>query len=248
MEILDSAGKVIRTFTNTAEPAGRGGRGGAAAADAPDAAAADEAAPGGDEEGGGGGGRGGRGASIRVDPATGMHRVTWDLRYPGPWQSAARPEGPNGPVAVPGKYSVRLTAGAWTATQPLTIAEDPRIAASGVTLADLRGQFDHNVKVRDLVSEINQLVARVREAEQSLRRDPAQAAKLDQIQTLESHLITPSIRYSKPELQTHITYLYQMTNSADEKIGNDAIQRYQELKKELEQRKVELEKIIGPGK
>ena len=63
----------------------------------------------------------------------GMHRFTWDLRYPGPWQSAARPEGPNGPAAVPGKYSVRLTVGSWTATQPLHLIEDPRIAKDGVT-------------------------------------------------------------------------------------------------------------------
>jgi hypothetical protein len=63
-----------------------------------------------------------------------------------------------------------------------------------------------------------------------------------------SHLITPGIRYSKPALQTHITYLYQMTNGADEKIGNDAIERYQELRKELDRRKAELDQLLGPGK
>ena len=26
-----------------------------------------------------------------------MHRFTWDLRYPGAWASATRPESPNGP-------------------------------------------------------------------------------------------------------------------------------------------------------
>jgi hypothetical protein len=71
---------------------------------------------------------------------------------------------------------------------------------------------------------------------------------LDRLDTLASHLITPGIRYSKPELQTHITYLYQMTNGSDEKIGNDAVQRYQDLRKELDQRKAELEKLIGPQK
>jgi hypothetical protein len=175
-----------------------------------------------------------------------MHRVTWDLRYPGPWQSANRPEGPNGPTAAPGKYAVRLSDGAWSSTQPLTIVEDPRITASGVTTADLQQQFDQNMRVRDLVSEVNKLVARVRAAEQS-QRGKADASKMDALQTLASHLITPTIRYSKPELQTHITYLYQMTNSADEKIGHDATERYQELKKELEQRKAEADKVIGPG-
>jgi len=239
MEILDSAGKVIRSFTSNGQ---------AAPVEEPADAAPPADDPEGGDGGGGGGGRGGRGGTVRVDQSLGMHRVTWDLRYPGPWQSAQRPEGPNGPVAAPGRYSVRLTAGAWTSTQPFTLIEDPRITAAGVTTADLRGQFDHNIRVRDLVSEIDQLVARVRSAEQSLRGKPEEAAKLDQLQTLASHLLTPTIRYSKPELQTHITYLYQMTNSADEKIGNDAQNRYQELKKELDQRKAELDKIIGPVK
>jgi photosystem II stability/assembly factor-like uncharacterized protein len=236
MEILDGAGKVIRAFTS-ASPV--------ASVEEP----ADTAPPANEEEGGGGGGgRGGRGGVIRVDQSLGMHRVTWDLRYPGPWQSAARPEGSDGPEAVPGKYSVRLTDGAWTFTQPLTVTEDPRIAAAGITTADLREQFEHNIRVRDLVTEVNQLVARVRTAEQSLRGKPDEAPQLDKVQTLASHLITPSIRYSKPELQTHITYLYQMTNSADQKIGRDAEERYQILRKELDQRRAELDQILGPAK
>jgi hypothetical protein len=39
-----------------------------------------------------------------------------------------------------------------------------------------------------------------------------------------------------------------MTNSADEKIGNDAVERYQELRKELNRRKPELDQLLGPGK
>lgn len=230
LEILDGSGGVIRSFSSAAAAASPREEGPAFAAD--------------EEEGGGFGGRG-RGAVVRVERTPGMHRVTWDLRYPGPWQSAARPEGPNGPVAVPGKYSVRLTDGSWTSTQPLSIAEDPRITASGVTLSDLRLQFEHNMKVRDLVSEVNQLVARVRAAEVSLKGKPAESAKLDSLYSLAAHLITPAIRYSKPELQTHITYLYQMTNSADEKPGNDALNRYQELRKELDQRKAELDQLLG---
>jgi hypothetical protein len=132
--------------------------------------------------------------------------------------------------------------------QPLTIVEDPRITAAGVTGADLREQFEHNMRVRDLVSEINQLVSRVRAAEQGLKGKPDSATQLDAIDSLAAHLITPAIRYSKPELQTHITYLYQMTNSADEKPGHDAIERYQELRKELDQRKSEADKLLGPAK
>jgi hypothetical protein len=168
-----------------------------------------------------------------------MHRFTWDLRYPGPWMNAARPEGPNGPSAVPGKFSVRLTVGTLTATKPFTVIEDPRITKSGVTTRELTEQFEHNIRVRDLVSDLNHLLARIR----SLRTDPPSPAALVKVNDLASHVITPSIRYSKPELATHITYLYTVTNSTDQKIGDDVVERYQALRKELDQRIAELNAI-----
>jgi hypothetical protein len=143
---------------------------------------------------------------------------------------------------------VRLKAGAVTQTQPLAIVEDPRILRDGITLEDLRAQFLHNMQVRDLVSDANKTVARLRAAQQRLRgATGADAEKLAKLNELASHLITPTIRYSKPELLTHITYLYSMTSGADQKVGNDAVERLQVLRKQLDDRKKELEKILGPA-
>ena len=156
--------------------------------------------------------------------------------------SNARPQGPNGPMAPPDQYSARLTVGSWSNTKPLTIKEDPRVLESGVTDADLHEQFEHNMRVRDLVSQVNQAVARVREAQGKTSGDQAK------LKDLASHLITPPIRYSKPELQTHITYLYSMTNNSDQKIGRDATERYAALRKELDDRVVELNHLLGSAK
>ncbi|MEO8025852.1 MAG: hypothetical protein ABI823_05245, partial [Bryobacteraceae bacterium] len=82
-------------------------------------------------------------------------------------------------------------------------------------------------------------VARLRTAQRAGNVPPA-------VKDLAAQLITPSIRYSKPELQTHITYLYSMTNSTDQKIGRDAIDRYAALRKELDSRIAELNKLLGP--
>ena len=146
---------------------------------------------------------------------------------------------------MPGKYTVRLTIGEWSASQPLTVVEDPRVLQSGVTELDLREQYEHNLRTRQLVSDVNQTVARLRAAQAAAKDDPN---KRDRLSTLAAHLITPSIRYSKPELQTHITYLYGMTNGPDQKIGRDAIDRYQVLRKELDQRIAELNAIVGAEK
>jgi hypothetical protein len=225
LEILDSAGKVVRAFSS----AGAGAQERSPAADAP---------PSEEDEGG----FRARGGPTRLENSAGMHRFTWDLRYAGPWMSNTRPEGPNGPMAVPGRYSVRLTVGSWTSSQAFTVVEDPRVLKDGVTQADLLGQFEHNMRVRDLVSDANRAVARVRAA-----RSSAKADQLARLKELASHLITPSIRYSKPELQTHITYLYSMTNNTDQKVGEDAIARYGVLRKQLDQLVAELNEILGPA-
>ncbi len=217
LEILDSHGAHVRGFSSVAP-----------------AKAAEEH----DEEGEG---RRGRGPML-LEKTAGMHRFTWDLRYPGPWTSVSIPEGANGPMAVPGNYTVKLTVGSYTATEPFTVIEDPRITADGVTTADLQEQFDQTMKARDLVSEVNKSVARIRQARTKLVGDADKLAKLNAIA---AHVITPPVRYSKPELQTHAVYLYSMTNSTDQKIGRDAYTRYDTLHAELAQRNSELLGLLG---
>jgi hypothetical protein len=107
----------------------------------------------------------------------------------------------------------------------------------------LKEQFDHNMRVRDLVSDLNKTLARLQAARATATGDQAAALK-----DLAADLITPPIRYSKPELQTQITYLYSMLNSTDQKPGRDAIERYQALRKVLDERIAQLNKILGSEK
>jgi photosystem II stability/assembly factor-like uncharacterized protein len=234
LEVLDGQGQLVRKFTSA------GARAGGRSQEA-------DGSSGDDEEGG----FRMRGAAPRLDKTPGMHRFTWDLRYPGPWQSATRPEGPNGPMAVPGKYALRLTVGSWTATEPLTIVEDPRVTKAGVTTADLREQFEHNMRMRQLVSDANQLASKLRGEQAKLRGaapGSAAAAELANLNDFASRLVTPPIRYSQPGLQTHITYLYSMTNSTDQKIGRDAIERYATLRHALDGITAELNRVTAAGK
>ena len=166
LEFLDGAGRVIRSFA-----ARTGGR--AAARPEPartttppaDAARTDSlrvdsaraatvpapvAGP---------GAGGGPAPSNRV----GINRFVWDLRYPGftdfpgmiLW--AARNAGP---VAVPGRYQVRLVADGQTMTQPFDVQIDPRL--KDVTVADLQKRFDLAIQLRDRVSQANESVIAIR--------------------------------------------------------------------------------------
>jgi hypothetical protein len=78
----------------------------------------------------------------------GMHRFVWDVRYAPPkslghgFPISAIPHDtpmePQGPWALPGHYTVRLTVGATAQSKPLTLKMDPRIKTP---LADLERQF-----------------------------------------------------------------------------------------------------------
>jgi photosystem II stability/assembly factor-like uncharacterized protein len=106
----------------------------------------------------------------------GMHRFTWDMRYPDAHgiEGGTFLAGGNlrGPIAVPGAYQVRLTAGGKTETRPLRIVADPRSQAS---VAELQEQFDLLIMIRDKVSAVHDAVndiVRMRKALAS-RKDAA---------------------------------------------------------------------------
>ena len=232
IEILDAAGKTVASYKSGAPVAtgGRGGRGGGGGGDPddPDAAMAE----------------GRPGARRRSAPPmnivtknAGLNRFVWGV------QNAA------GLGAPPGRYQAKLTVGSTTQTVPFTVRIDPRLAAEGITVADLKEQFDHNTKMRALVADANATVQRARAAETRLRTATGAAADtLAKVKAVSEKLNTQPVRYGKPGLQAHITYLAGMTARGDQKVGRDALERYQVLRKELDAAIAELNKALGVGK
>jgi photosystem II stability/assembly factor-like uncharacterized protein len=234
IEILDTNGNLANTYNSSAPAsAGRGGRGGGGGAAAGAAMAAD------DPDLAMMQGRGGRGGAppARVTKTGGLNRFVWNVQYQ------------SGLAAPPGPYQVRLKVDAVVLTQTFTVLIDPRIAAEGVTAADLKEQFEHNTRMRELAASVSQTVARVRDAQAKLRG--ATGADLEtakRVEAIAAKLLTESVRYGKPGLQAHISYLAGMTSGVDQKIGRDAIERYEVLKKELDAVRAELDKVLGPEK
>jgi photosystem II stability/assembly factor-like uncharacterized protein len=142
LEFLDREGRVIRTFTGTPQTA-----------DAPQ-----RPQGGGEEEGFR------RPPDPRPPVTVGLHRLTWDMRYPGAtefpglimWAANTR-----GPLAAPGTYHVRATADGESATESFAIKREPGVLKD-VTDQDLREQFDLAMKVRDKVSQAHEAVLLIR--------------------------------------------------------------------------------------
>jgi hypothetical protein len=99
----------------------------------------------------------------------GMHRFLWDLHYaPVPGETPQYPIAavyrntapvPNSPWAMPGKYSVVLTAGGKNYAQPLIVTMDPRVKTSN---ADLLEQFRLSKQLYDEWLKLDSVSVRLR--------------------------------------------------------------------------------------
>jgi len=109
-------------------------------------------------------------------PATpGMHRWVWDLHYTTPTAGNYEypisavpyqtPRTPQGPLALPGTYTVRLSAAGKVLSAPLTIKIDPRVYA---TAADLESLFAQQSKLAGMVSKSAAASMQVHSAQEQL--------------------------------------------------------------------------------
>jgi hypothetical protein len=232
IEITDANGKMVNSYKSGVQPPAFGGRGrggGGGDPDDPDAAMTD--------------GRPGRGVAATATGPTlnlvtanaGMNRFVWGVQHS------------NGLGAPPGQYTAKITVAGQTQSVPMRVRMDPRLASDGTTEADLQAQFKHNTTMREMVAEVNAMVQRTRQAETRLRNATGAAADtLAKVKAVSEVLNTQPIRYGKPGLQAHITYLSGMTARADQRVGRDAFERYAWLRKELDAAKKALDAALGP--
>ena len=226
LEVLDAKGGALRTWTVGA-PATTGGRGF--------------------------GRRGGAGStSIRAE--AGMQRITWDLRYPGPWAPETPEGGFGGPVVPPGKYSVRLTANGQTITRTFDVKSDPRVAADGVTDGDLAEQVKFQLQIRDALSDARKLQQSIEQAMQKAGIKPGletagvgatvALTKYDHpLRALYAKVVTTPGIYTQGMLIDQLQNVQRMVTQADQKVGKDAYDRYNDLVKEMNAIEAELKKL-----
>lgn len=166
----------------------------------------------------------------------GLNRFMWDMKHSGPWDKSESKRYKNGPIAAPGKYTVKLTVGEEVFSQQFELLIDPRAGQNGVTQADLDAQVEMLQKIGELVSESQQLLDSTEKAKKALKEKDAEE-KSKKIEAVLKLLKTESGAYPQPMLADQIQYLYDMINDADQAPGNDVIRRYEELKEQLKEAK-----------
>jgi photosystem II stability/assembly factor-like uncharacterized protein len=153
VEILDSAGSVVRKYSN------------ARTKDLDEPLNPEDKKP-----------------EKQIKTEAGLNRFIWDLRYEGAsrvpdYYLFEYKDGALGPFALPGQYQVRLTVEGKSQTAPLELKLDPRV---NVSQADLLKQFELGIQIRDELSGVYNAVNQIQDVRaqvQGLRRRLPESAK-----------------------------------------------------------------------
>ena len=129
-------------------------------------------------------------APPRLPDKQGLNRFAWNLRYAGPAMFWGMSDiGTDGPVALPGRYRVRLEVGGRSDEQAFRLRVDPR---SRVTPGELREQFAFLERIRDTVNTVTTAIIRLRnvrsQLEDRVQALAAGAPARDRAQTLAARL------------------------------------------------------------
>jgi photosystem II stability/assembly factor-like uncharacterized protein len=149
-------------------------------------------------------------AAPKAPAEAGLNRFVWDMRYadasrfPGMimWAGSVR-----GPLAAPGSYSVRLTAGGSPQTAAFAIVPDPRLKT---TEEEYSRQLELALQIRDKLTQTNDAVVRIREVRGQLE---GYANRLDPVK---NKLVVDSAKALAAKLTVVEEELYQTKNRSSQ--------------------------------
>ena len=189
-----------------------------------------------------------------IKPEAGLNRFVWDLRYEEAhrvsgyylWEYGS---GARGPVAAPGHYQVRLTAGGQTQTAAFDLKLDPRV---NVSQADLEQQFNLLLQTRDELNRVYDTVNQIQDVRSQLsglkRRLPENASTktiVTAADDLEKKLVAvrealinltisaneDSLAYP-PQLDAKLAYLAMDVSTADSAPTEAEQKEFEKLKRQ----------------
>jgi photosystem II stability/assembly factor-like uncharacterized protein len=199
----------------------------------------------------------------RVPSRAGMNRFVWDMRsaplhdFPGliMYQTDTR-----GPLVPPGRYQVRLTAGARTLTQPIVIEKDARLTQ--VSGADLQEQYRFAREIGDAFSRTSDMIVNIRKLKRQIESriegitdtmtvTHAAARLTDALTTIEGELYQYRNRATKdplnfpPRLNNKIAVLLSTVDSGDARPTDQSYAVFKELSARLAAQKQALDGVLA---
>jgi photosystem II stability/assembly factor-like uncharacterized protein len=214
----------------------------------------------------------GGGRATKLTKEIGINRVAWDLTYAGPTTIPGAlgwpPPPSEGPLVLPGSYTLKLTADGNTFTQPLVVRPDPRVR---ISQTDLDEQLKVALALRADITHLSQMVKQIHAIKQQVNakkeqwKDNPGAKELvkksqeltDKLDAVEGKLHNPKAKIfydllaqrGGTQLYSQLGLLMNMAAGTDHAPIDSVRQMHAEDKQLLEQLGAELKAIVaGPVK
>ncbi|MBV6645838.1 MAG: glycosyl hydrolase [Cyclobacteriaceae bacterium] len=197
---------------------------------------------------------------IKLPLKPGMNTLNWDMRYPGArtfegmvlWWATTE-----GPLVIPGKYTVKLHAGGLAQEQSFELFKDPRSSASQ---EDLKEQFEFLLQVRNKLSETNNAIIDIRNVRKQIEhvksKDlPVELKKLAQEILKDMQAIEEALYQTKNEspqdplnfpirLNNKLGHLASLAGIGDNRPTNQSIAFYEEVSSQIDTQLDLLEQVF----
>ena len=170
--------------------------------------------------------------SSKLNNTPGYHRFAWDMRHFGSWDKSSTKQYQNGPYTSHGNYTARLITSNDTLSQSFMLKSDPRVIESGVSHEDIEAQEKLALKVTALLSSAKRLANDVSKKSKKLKSKESESSK--KLAVLDDRLTRKKGRYTQVKFINQVGYLLNVISGADKRPGQDMYTRYEELKEELD--------------
>jgi photosystem II stability/assembly factor-like uncharacterized protein len=203
----------------------------------------------------------------KIEPKPDMNRFVWDMKYEAvprlkDYYLYAYQGGTEGPMALPGKYTVKLTVDGQSQAQPLELAMDPRVKTP---IADLEKQLALQLQIRQELMRVYDNVAQIRDVREQLKSmgerlpkapalNPVLAARTDlegKVEGVLEQFIQTKIRANEDSLQFPVKLDGQLSGLASYVGGADAVpteaayKRFTQLKADVDQQVEAWNRIVS---
>ena len=186
-----------------------------------------------------------------LEKSMGAHRFRWDILHEGPWDKDPAKTKKGGPMARPGTYEVRMTINGQVLSHSFRVLPDPRLQGK-VSEGDFAKQEKLALLTRDLEDSAKRVAEKLKLQRKELgsliknkKATPQQIERDAQLAKMEEALITKEGPYQKPVLLDQLNYLKSLLDQADQQVGKDVYDRYNELKVEAERIFLLFQGIMG---
>jgi|TARA_B110000263_G_scaffold14826_1_gene12099 photosystem II stability/assembly factor-like uncharacterized protein len=163
-------------------------------------------------------------SSSKISKKAGINRFNWDMRHRGSWSKNKKFSFINGPMVKPGKYKVNFNVDGNSYSQDFEILPDPRL--SDISRDDYNEQEELLLKIRDFMTEVRMFDRMVESKLEKKKKNKILNLVSEELNTQEG-------TYMRPMLIDQIRYLQAMLSRADQRPGNDAYLRLNELRSQF---------------